>query len=91
MLHGQKRASEGLRKADFYILPIPSRCRYDAKAPPAFTLPLNILFAFAATISVMNLYYVQPMLVDMAVDFAVDYDTIAKVAVLCQAGYVLSK
>lgn len=35
----------------------PQRCRYDPANPPGFSVPLNLLFGFATTFTVANLYY----------------------------------
>ncbi|CAK5278523.1 unnamed protein product [Mycena citricolor] len=48
---------------DCGILPIPRRLRYDPARPFVFTMVLNVLFGFAATFIVANLYYCQPLLI----------------------------
>lgn len=52
-----------------------------------FTWRTNLLFALAATISVMNLYYIQPMLVAIASDFSVSNEVVSRVPTLVQGGY----
>ena len=47
---------------DFGFVPIPRARRYDPNKPFRFTLTLNIIFGFAATTTVSNLYYCQPLL-----------------------------
>ncbi|KAF7313090.1 MFS general substrate transporter [Mycena kentingensis (nom. inval.)] len=49
---------------DFNVLPIPQRLRYDptGKDPFRFGIVLNVLFGFASTFIVANLYYCQPLL-----------------------------
>jgi hypothetical protein len=44
---------------DFGFLPIPRRLRYDPEKPFRFGLVLNVLFGFASTFTVANLYYCQ--------------------------------
>lgn len=56
---------------DLWFLPIPKRLQWDPAKPPEFTLLLNLIFGFAATFSVANLYYVQPLLIALARDFDV--------------------
>ena len=49
----------------------PKRCRYDPDKPPSFSMALNLLFGFAATFTVANLYYNHPILNILAEDFHV--------------------
>lgn len=65
----------------------PERCRYDPERPFKFTFALNLLFAFAATFTVANLYYNHPILDKMADTFSVSYERVAIVPTLMQAGY----
>jgi hypothetical protein len=44
---------------DFGFVPIPRRLRYDPQKPFHFGLVLNVLFGFASTFIVANLYYCQ--------------------------------
>lgn len=66
---------------------MPPRCRYNPESPPKFTFALNLLFAFAATFTVANLYYNHPILNKMAVTFNVSYEKVSIVPTLMQAGY----
>ena len=50
-------------------------------------MPLNLLFAFAATFTVANLYYNHPILNKLAEDFDVTYEQVSVVPTLMQAGY----
>lgn len=68
---------------------MPKRCRYDPKNPPKFTNSMNILLAFATTFTVANLYYPQPILNLIAVEFGVDNERASNVAALTQAGYAV--
>ena len=75
-----------ITKYDLGIFPMLPRCRYDSKNPPKLNLPLNLLFAFAATFTVANLYYAQPLLHLFSVSFDVGYSEISNIPVLAQAG-----
>ncbi|KAJ7914289.1 major facilitator superfamily domain-containing protein [Mycena leptocephala] len=72
---------------DFGFLPIPRRLRYDPEKPFRFGLVLNVLFGFASTFTVANLYYCQPLLIQFSVSFNVDYNRVARIPTLLQAGY----
>ena len=50
-------------------------------------MPLNLLFGFAATFTVANLYYNHPILNILADDFGVTYEAVSVVPTLMQAGY----
>ena len=50
-------------------------------------MPLNLLFGFAATFTVANLYYNHPILNVLADDFGVTYEQVSVVPTLMQAGY----
>lgn len=65
----------------------PKRCRYDAEKPFGFSMPLNLLFGFAAAFTVANLYYTHPILNKLADDFHVDQERVSLVPTLAQAGY----
>ncbi|KAI9726209.1 MAG: hypothetical protein M1828_001882 [Chrysothrix sp. TS-e1954] len=68
---------------------MPPWCRWTPGKPPSFSLPLNLLFAFAGTFTVANLYYNHPILNILANDFGVSYLTISRIPSLMQAGYAL--
>ncbi|KAJ7119752.1 major facilitator superfamily domain-containing protein [Mycena epipterygia] len=72
---------------DFGFLPIPRRLRYDPKKPFHFGLVLNVLFGFASTFIVANLYYCQPLLIQFSESFGVSYDRVSRIPTLLQAGY----
>ena len=65
----------------------PRRCRYDPSNPPPFSMALNLLFGFAATFTVANLYYNHPILNILAEDFDVSNERASLVPTLAQAGY----
>ncbi len=66
---------------------VPPNCRWDPDEPPAFSMPLNILFAFAGAFTVANLYYNHPILNILARDFHVPYEKVAQIHTVAQAGY----
>ena len=65
----------------------PKRCRYDPDKPFEFSLPLNLLFAFAGAFTVANLYYSHPILNKLADDFNVNQERVSLIPTLAQAGY----
>ncbi|KAF6802303.1 membrane protein [Colletotrichum musicola] len=65
----------------------PRKLRYDPNNPPQFSLAHNFLYAFAATFTVANLYYNQPVLNKIAETFDVSFEKASSVATLMQAGY----
>ena len=65
----------------------PPNCRWDQDKPPKFSMPLNILFAFAGAFTVANLYYNHPILNILARDFGVPYEKVAQIPTVAQAGY----
>jgi hypothetical protein len=72
----------------FHVLNwMPPWCRWNPESPPVFSLTMNVLFAFAGTFTVANLYYNHPILNILARDFDVAYETASRVPTLMQAGY----
>ena len=65
----------------------PKRCRYNPEKPFEFSLPLNLLFAFAGAFTVANLYYSHPILNKLAEDFNVSQERVSLIPTLAQAGY----
>lgn len=65
----------------------PKRCRYDPDRPFEFSMALNLLFSFAATFTVANLYYSHPILNKLADDFHVSQERVSLIPTLAQAGY----
>ena len=65
----------------------PRRCRYNPDKPFEFSLPLNLLFAFAGAFTVANLYYSHPILNRLADDFHVNQERVSLIPTLAQAGY----
>ncbi|BGP45895.1 hypothetical protein JCM10450v2_001730 [Rhodotorula kratochvilovae] len=73
---------------DFGFLPIPPGCRYDPETF-RFTPGLNWLMAGGATLTVANVYWAQPVLVQLAAHFDVPYDTVTRIPSLVQGGYLV--
>ncbi|KAJ3504187.1 hypothetical protein NLJ89_g8069 [Agrocybe chaxingu] len=72
---------------DFGFIPIPPRLRYDPEKPPHFGILLNVAFGFASTFIVSNLYYCQPLLIQLSIAFGVSYGDVSRIPTLVQAGY----
>ncbi|KAJ7745539.1 MFS superfamily [Mycena maculata] len=72
---------------DLFFIPIPSRLRYRHAKSFHFGLLLNVAMGFASTFTVTNLYYCQPLLIDLAAAFDVSYSKVSEVPTLLQAGY----
>ncbi|KAL5501880.1 hypothetical protein ACEPAH_9141 [Sanghuangporus vaninii] len=72
---------------DFGLFPIPKRLQYDSERAFKFTTVLNVTFGIASTFTVANLYYCQPLLIQLAASFGVTHDEISRVPTLIQAGY----
>ncbi|KAF8876288.1 major facilitator superfamily domain-containing protein [Gymnopilus junonius] len=74
---------------EFGFLPIPRNLRYDPKKPHHFGLVLNVAFGFASTFTVANLYYCQPLLIQLSIAFNVSYSEVSRIPTLVQAGYAI--
>ncbi|PBK67230.1 MFS superfamily [Armillaria solidipes] len=75
------------RGHDFGIIPIPVHLIYDPEVPFHFGLTLNILFGVTCTFVVANLYYCQPLLIELSKSFDVTYNEVSRIPTLIQAGY----
>lgn len=75
------------QKIQHVLIWCPARCRWDPANPPKFSMSMNILFAFSGAFAVANLYYNQPILNVLALEFAVPYETAARIPTVMQAGY----
>ncbi|KAF8517298.1 major facilitator superfamily domain-containing protein [Hysterangium stoloniferum] len=73
---------------DFGFLPIPSSCRYNPDNPVHFGYVRIIVFGLASTFR-MNLYYCQPLLVQLALAFRVSDSEVSRIPALIQAGYAI--
>ncbi|KAL4879243.1 major facilitator superfamily domain-containing protein [Aspergillus karnatakaensis] len=69
------------------LLWAPPNCRWNPDNPPQFNIFLNILFAFAGTFTVANLYYAQPLLDLFADFFNVTQEQASLIPTCSQAGY----
>ncbi|GAA6063247.1 hypothetical protein JCM10212_000349 [Sporobolomyces blumeae] len=74
------------RTYNFGFLPVPARCRFDDEFK--FSLALNLLLAGTSTLSVANIYYPQPILVQLSERYSVAYETVSRVMPLLQGGYL---
>ncbi|KAK0205954.1 major facilitator superfamily domain-containing protein [Desarmillaria ectypa] len=78
------------RTKDFDFIPIPQRLRHDPTRPfPEFGIGLILLFAFACTFIVANLYYCQTLLFQFSEEFGVVYSDASKAVTLVHAGYAV--
>ncbi|KAH9919339.1 major facilitator superfamily domain-containing protein [Fomitopsis serialis] len=82
--------SEEAVVVDFGFLPIPARLRFDPNRPVRGShLLLNVTFAISSTFVIANLYYCQPLLIQLADSFHVSYDEVSNVPTLVQVGYAV--
>ncbi|KAI0072585.1 MFS general substrate transporter [Panus rudis PR-1116 ss-1] len=72
---------------DFGLIPIPKWLRHDPSRPHPWTLALNVAFGIWSTVFVANLYYCQPILIQLALSFNVSDDRVSRIPTLLQAGY----
>ncbi|KAF7296982.1 MFS superfamily [Mycena indigotica] len=72
---------------DLYVLPIPERLRYREGRTFELGVVLYLTLGFSSTFTVTNLYWCQPLLIELAQDFRVSYSKISEVPTLLQAGY----
>ncbi|KAK0452031.1 MFS superfamily [Desarmillaria tabescens] len=81
--------SSSVPTKDLALIPIPRRLCYDPAQPfSEFGIALNLFFAFACTFVVANLYYCQPLLIQLSQSFGVSYLDSSRVPTILQAGYV---
>ncbi|KAJ7058933.1 major facilitator superfamily domain-containing protein [Mycena amicta] len=72
---------------DLYLLPIPKRLRYYEGRTFHLGVVLYLTLGFSSTFTVTNLYWCQPLLIDLSEAFGVSYSKISEVPTLLQAGY----
>ncbi|KZP00314.1 MFS general substrate transporter [Calocera viscosa TUFC12733] len=84
---GEEKVDVPIRRLDFGFLPIPKSQRHDPAVGFKFTTLLNVVFGVASTFTVANLYYSQPLLIELSTAFGTTYDRISNVPTLTQAGY----
>ncbi|KAH6911730.1 membrane protein [Coprinopsis sp. MPI-PUGE-AT-0042] len=76
-------------RKDLGFLVVPKHCRYDPSKPFHFGLLMNIAFGLGATLTVGNLYYCQPILIQLAESFGATYSDVSRIPTLVQAGYAV--
>ncbi|KIJ61087.1 hypothetical protein HYDPIDRAFT_42870 [Hydnomerulius pinastri MD-312] len=72
---------------DFGFLVVPKQLRYDPAHPFHFGTWTKVAFGLGCTLIVANLYYCQPLLIQISNDFRVTYAEVSRVPTLYQAGY----
>ncbi|KAF7341531.1 MFS superfamily [Mycena venus] len=82
-------SSPALFTHELLVIPIPKRLRYHEGKSFHFGLLLNMSLGFASTVTVANLYYSQPLLINLAGAFDVSYSKVSEVPTLLQAGYAV--
>ncbi len=65
------------------------KSRTEQKTGMGLSKPTTLIFAAAAGLSVANIYYAQPLLDTMALDFGISPSSIGLVVTLTQIGYAL--
>lgn len=65
----------------------PPRCRYSPLADFKFSMPLNLLFGLASTVTAANMYYSYPVMNKVSASFDVTYERASLILTLLQAGY----
>ncbi|KAK7052462.1 MFS DHA1 protein [Favolaschia claudopus] len=86
-VHSDLPVADRPSKRDFGLIPIPPQCRVPAEgSPKPIGYGKTIAFACASTF-IMNLYYNQPILLELAKEFNVDDVGVSRIPVLVQAGY----
>ncbi|KAL5357058.1 major facilitator superfamily domain-containing protein [Aspergillus floccosus] len=85
--HGEKGTPQRLQALFDILFWAPPRCRWTPENPPKFNLFLNLLFSFATTFTVANLYYAQPLLDMLAEYFDVTQKQASLIPTCSQAGY----
>ncbi|PVH87361.1 MFS multidrug transporter-like protein [Cadophora sp. DSE1049] len=83
----QIRDNDTFRRIWKFVSWTPKRCRWDPESPPKFSMGLNLLFGFAATFTVANLYYNHPILNILADEFNVSNEQAAQIPTVMQGGY----
>ncbi|KAF4632463.1 hypothetical protein G7Y89_g5676 [Cudoniella acicularis] len=86
-LFAQMRHNQFAKSCWKWITWTPKNCRWDPESPPKFSMGLNLLFGFAGTFTVANLYYNHPILNILAKEFNVTDERASLVPTLMQAGY----
>ncbi|KAJ7198088.1 major facilitator superfamily domain-containing protein [Mycena pura] len=74
---------------DLLFVPIPKRLRYYEGRTFHLGLVLYLTLGFSSTFTVANLYWSQPLLIQLSQAFDVSYSKISEVPTLLQAGYAV--
>ncbi|KAF7364394.1 MFS superfamily [Mycena sanguinolenta] len=82
-------SSDALFTNEFIFFPIPKHLRYYPQKSFHFGLFMNVSMGFVSTVTAANLYYSQPLLIEIASAFDVSYSKVAEVPTLLQAGYAV--
>ncbi|KAJ6496415.1 major facilitator superfamily domain-containing protein [Mycena sanguinolenta] len=82
-------SSDALFTHEFIFFSIPKRLRYHHDKSFHFGLLMNVSMGFVSTVTVANLYYSQPLLINIASAFDVSYSKVSEVPTLLQAGYAV--
>ncbi|KAF9476189.1 MFS DHA1 transporter [Pholiota conissans] len=72
---------------DLFFLPIPHRLQYSPERPFAFRVSMNWVLSLAVTFLISNLYYCQPLIVQLAKEFNVSYEDVSSIPTLIETGY----
>lgn len=82
-------STDGTYRKDLGFLVVPKHARYDPDKPFHFGVTMNIAFGLGATLTVGNLYYCQPLLIQLADSFGATYSDVSRIPTLVQAGYAV--
>ncbi|KAF8878807.1 MFS DHA1 transporter [Gymnopilus junonius] len=74
---------------EFFYFPIPKNLRNDPERPFEFRWSRVFVYTFSTTILTGNLYYCQPLLIEMAKTFDVSYERVSRIPTCVQAGYAV--
>ncbi|KIM36582.1 hypothetical protein M413DRAFT_424725 [Hebeloma cylindrosporum] len=74
---------------DLFCLPIPRRLRSNSDKQIESGIWMNCGIGLAASFLISNLYYCQPLLIQMAQTFDVSYEEVSKIPTLLQTGYAV--
>ncbi|CAA7266063.1 unnamed protein product [Cyclocybe aegerita] len=81
--------NQQLPTKEFIFIPIPIYLRYSPAKPFKFSYATTVLYAFTTMIIVANIYYCQPLLIEMSQSFGVSYERVSRIPTFLQAGYAV--
>ncbi|KAG2010426.1 membrane protein [Coprinopsis cinerea AmutBmut pab1-1] len=87
-LKDENKAQTPYRK-DFGILFVPKNVQFDPEKPFHWGMMLNIAFGLGSMFTAANLYYCQPLLIQLADSFHASYGDVSRIPTLVQAGYAV--